>query len=201
MKSKIFALVFIIIGFVSSLSAQNEDVIPYFTASEHNGKVLLTFAITQGNTCNGVNILRSIDSVNFTIIGSINGVCGRAQEELPYEFTDLHPIKNERNYYRLSLGGIGFSWIVSAEVIDVGSNNYMLRPNPISDSSELHFNNDGSNTIEMIVYDQMGTKIKSLTTNEELIILQKSDYKSGTYFFVLINAVHNSKVSGRFVVP
>ena len=201
MKSIIYNLVFLIFGFVSSVSAQNEDVISNLSADEINGKVLLTWSIKQGNTCNGINILRSTDSVNFIFIGSINGVCGSSQEELPYEFTDLDPEKNKRNYYRLSLGGIGFSWIVSSEVIDVTSNNYLLRPNPIVDSSELHFKNDASNIIEFIVYDNMGNKVKSLTTIEKKIILQQQDYKSGMYFFVLINATHNNKISGRFVVP
>lgn len=177
MKIILYNLVFVFFGLVSSVSAQNEDVISGLDANELNGKVLLTWSIKQGNTCNGINILRSTDSINFIFVGSINGVCGSSSAELPYEFTDLNPVKNKRNYYRLSLGGIGFSWIVSAEVIDVNSNNYMLRPNPIGDSSELHFKNDGSNTVEFIVYNEMGSKVKSLTTINKKIILSQQDYE------------------------
>ncbi|MGY8927636.1 MAG: hypothetical protein ACKVJC_10130, partial [Flavobacteriales bacterium] len=72
-------LLFMFIGF-SSLS-QNEDVISHFSATEFNGKVLLTFAITQGNTCNGVVILHSTDSVNFTQVESIEGICGSSQAQ------------------------------------------------------------------------------------------------------------------------
>lgn len=196
-----FNILLVFFGLLSNASAQNEDVIGYFNASEFNGKVLLTWSIKQGNTCNGVQVLRSTDSINFAPIGSINGVCGSTLEEVPYELTDVNPIKNERNYYRLSLGGIGFSWIVSAEVIDISSNNYLLRPNPISDSSELHFQNDASNTIEISIFNQSGVRVKAYSTIEEKVVLSKSDYSKGVYFFTIIDSVGDSKVTGKFLVP
>lgn len=198
---KWFGLMLVLIAFQPKAVAQNEDVISGLTASEFNGKVLLTWAIKQGNTCNGIQILRSIDSVNFSPIGSINGVCGSTLEEVPYEFTDVSPIKNTINYYRLSLGGIGFSWIVNAEVIDVSANNYLLRPNPISDSSELYFPNDAKNQIELKVYNSSGQEVLSQFTIEEKIILYKTDFASGVHFFILFDQIKNSKIKGRFVVP
>ena len=136
----VFVVLFVALGFNSM--SQNEDVIEYLHASEFNGKVLIAWAITQGNTCNGVIVLHSTDSVNFNQIGSIEGICGSTAESIEYDFTHITPEKNAINYYRLSLGGIGFSWIVSAEVIDMGANTSLVRPNPISENSELLFDNE-----------------------------------------------------------
>ncbi len=192
-------LLFMFIGF-SSLS-QNEDVISHFSATEFNGKVLLTFAITQGNTCNGVVILHSTDSVNFTQVESIEGICGSSQAQIEYDFTHLDPEKNVVNYYRLSLGGIGFSWIVSAEVIDLGVNKVLLRPNPIAEGSELFFDNETNSLINLRIYSSAGILIKSEQTTSELFILNGSEFESGMYFYTINPEGINPEVKGRFIVP
>jgi len=192
-------LLFMFIGF-SSLS-QNEDVISHFSATEFNGKVLLTFAITQGNTCNGVVILHSTDSVNFTQVESIEGICGSSQAQIEYDFTHLDPEKNVVNYYRLSLGGIGFSWIVSAEVIDLGVNKVLLRPNPIAEGSELFFDNETNSVINLRIYSSAGILIKSEQTTSELFILNGSEFESGMYFYTINPEGINPEVKGRFIVP
>ena len=192
-------LLFMFIG-LSSLS-QNEDVISHFSATEFNGKVLLTFAITQGNTCNGVVILHSTDSVNFTQVESIEGICGSSQAQIEYDFTHLDPEKNVVNYYRLSLGGIGFSWIVSAEVIDLGVNKVLLRPNPIAEGSELFFDNETNSLIKLSIYSSAGILIKSEQTTSELFILNGSEFESGMYFYTINPEGINPEVKGRFIVP
>lgn len=180
--------------------SQNEDVINSFTATEFNGKVVLSFAIKQGNTCNGVLILHSIDSVNFTQIGSIEGICGSSQAEINYNFTDITPEKNEVNYYRLSLGGIGFSWIVSAEVIDIGANNSLLRPNPIGEYSELFFDNETNATMTLEIYSSKGILVKKEQTSSELFILSKSDFDSGMYFYSIFIEGKTPEIKGKFIV-
>ena len=47
-----------------------------FSAVQVETKVQLNFTIKAGNTCNGIEIFRSPDSVNFSLIGDIQGVCG-----------------------------------------------------------------------------------------------------------------------------
>lgn len=196
----------ILLGFVSlfftlSSLAQNENVVSGLTASEFNGKVLLTWAIKQGYTCNGIQLLRSVDSVNFSPIGSINGVCGSTLEEVPFEFTDLSPEKKKVNYYRLNMGGIGFSVIVGVEVIDITVNNYLLRPNPINHSTELHIQNDAHQLITINVYAENGELHQSLETTEEVLFLSNQDFTSGIYFFEIRNSVDGTSLNGKLVVP
>lgn len=189
---------FVLLGF-NSLS-QNEDIIAGLTATEFNGKVLLTWSIKQGNTCNGVSILRSSDSVNFNQVGSIEGICGSNAAEIFYEFTDISPEKNAINYYRLNLNGLGYSWIVSAEVIDMGANNSLLRPNPLNESSELFFDNETNTSMILEVYSNMGILVSQENTTSDKFILRKSDYQSGMYFYIIHAEGVRPEVKGKFIV-
>ena len=58
----------------NTLSAQSDDILDRFTLSERNGIVQLDWTISKGSTCNGIGILRSVDSVNFDGIGKIAGL-------------------------------------------------------------------------------------------------------------------------------
>ena len=113
-----FVLFFVLSAPLGVAYAQNEDVVLNFSATEFNGKVLLTWSVTQGNTCNGILILHGTDTLNYSQIGSIEGICGSTAEVIKYQFTDISPNVNQTNYYRLSLGGIGFSYPVIVDVID-----------------------------------------------------------------------------------
>lgn len=180
---------------------QNEDVIHGLNATEFNGKVLVSWAIKQGNTCNGVQVLRSSDSVNFTQIGSIEGICGSTAEEIQYSFTDLNPIVNSVNYYRLSLGGVGFSWIISTEVIDVGETNYLLSPNPITEESTLYFNNDSGKLLTISFYNVHGKLSTELFTTSESQRLNEINLESGLYYFTITENNSDSVVKGKLLVP
>ena len=192
---------FVLFIFSAPLSAQNEDVIEYLNASEFNGKVLLSWSIMQGNTCNGIQILHSTDSINFSQISSIEGICGSTQQSISYSFTDLSPEKNANNYYRLQLGGLGFSWIVSVEVIDLGMNTSIVRPNPLSKTSELLFDNEANFEVFISVYSSSGVLVNMRSTVSEQILLEKSKYTAGLYHYVLTSEESGVFGTGKFVVP
>ena len=192
---------FVLFIFSAPLSAQNEDVIEYLNASEFNGKVLLSWSIMQGNTCNGIQILHSTDSINFSQISSIEGICGSTQQSISYSFTDLSPEKNANNYYRLQLGGLGFSWIVSVEVIDLGMNTSIVRPNPLSKTSELLFDNEANFEVFISVYSSSGILVNMQSTVSEQILLEKSKYTAGLYHYVLTSEESGVFSTGKFVVP
>ena len=192
---------FVLFIFIAPLSAQNEDVIEYLNASEFNGKVLLSWSIMQGNTCNGIQILHSTDSMNFSQISSIEGICGSTQQSISYSFTDLSPEKNANNYYRLQLGGLGFSWIVSVEVIDLGMNTSIVRPNPLSKTSELLFDNEANFEVFISVYSSSGVLVNMQSTVSEQILLEKSKYTAGLYHYVLTSEESGVFGTGKFVVP
>ena len=195
---QLFIILFHMFAFHSF--CQNEDVIEYLNASEFNGKVLLSWSILQGNTCNGVEILHSLDSVNFNEIGSIEGVCGSSQESIAYEYTDASPEPNTRNYYRISLGGIGFSWIVGIDIVALGKNTSIVRPNPINEASELHFDNESNSEFSLNVYSGNGIFVRSELTSSDNIVLRKREYAQGVYFYILRSDQLDRTIYGKFAV-
>ena len=184
----------------ASLQAQNEAVVLNLSATEFNGKVLLTWAVTQGNTCNGITVLRSNDTLNFNQIGSIEGICGSTAETIAYQFTDDAPNVNETNYYRLSLGGIGFSYIVNIEVIDAGDQTYIVAPNPVSDESKLIFDNENQEEVTITFFNENGSIVHEVQSTEQSISINRSQFVQGTYFFVLKSEGAMKSFSGKFAV-
>lgn len=193
-------LLFFSFLYAVNLFAQNEDVIEYLNVSEFNGKVLLSWSILQGNTCNGVEILHSLDSVNFSEIGSIEGLCGSSQESIAYEYTDVAPEPNARNYYRISLGGIGFSWIVGIDIVALGNNASIVRPNPIDEVAELHFDNESNSEFSLSVYSANGIIVYSELTSSDYILLRKQVYAQGIYFYILRSEQLDRTIYGKFAV-
>ncbi|MFT5777195.1 MAG: hypothetical protein ACI837_000126 [Crocinitomicaceae bacterium] len=195
-----FLLIALMFLGISASNAQLESVIPNFSASEFNGKVLLNWAITQGNTCNGIEILHSTDSINFVKIGSIEGICGGSEEIYHYEHTDNNPEKNITNYYRLQLGGVGYSWIISLHIIDPGENNYRIGPNPLNETSLLHLTNDNHALLTLNVYNLSGVHLKELTTTSPVFELSKNDFGTGKYLFLVTREFTDSIIEGSFIV-
>ncbi len=200
MKSIIRIAFFMLISVFSKAFAQNETVVLNLTATEFNGKVLLTWAVTQGNTCNGITVLHGVDSVNFSQIGTIEGICGSNAETINYQFTDVSPSVNETNYYRLSLGGIGYSYIVLVDVYDAGNQSYIVTPNPISSESQLIFDNDNQEKVTITFFNEVGEIIREETSTEQSITIKRDTFKQGVYFFVLKSDGAIESFSGKFSV-
>lgn len=188
------------VGSSSATFAQNEEVVLNLSATEFNGKVLLTWAITQGNTCNGINILHATDSVNFSPIGSIEGICGSTAETIDYQFTDNTPSVNQSNYYKLSMGGLGFSYSVNVDVIDAGDQTYIVSPNPVYNESQLIFNNENQENITITFFNERGEVIGEQSSSEQSIAINRSKFTQGTYFFVLKSDGAIESFSGKFSV-
>ena len=67
------------------------------------GNVLLAWTIKSGSVCNGIQIYRSTDSLNFVIIENIDGACGDLASSVTYTYTDSEPINNKINYFKFEL--------------------------------------------------------------------------------------------------
>jgi len=169
-------------------------------AAELNGKVLLNWQITKGSTCNGIQIYRSVNGNNFEEIGEIVGVCGSSLESITYNFTDENPVKNEVNSYRLELGGYGLSDVLKKEIIDVQTQGYQLRPNPIAGVSKLYFENKKNRQHSIVIYNITGRVVNTLQTNIDHVNINGSSYRSGIYFFTINDESGHPISSGKFVV-
>lgn len=189
-----------ILGLLIQIQAQNPEILGHFAAAELNGKVLLNWQIVKGQTCNGIQIYRSVNNSNFVQIGEIVGVCGSSLEAINYNFTDNNPIKNQENLYRLDLGGYGNSEILRKEVLDVQSEGFQIRPHPVVATSKLYFYNSKNKTHTLTVYNITGQEVlRTETTENYFNLISSSSFQSGVYFFRINDESNQVLTSGKVI--
>ena len=175
----------LLIGFTLCSSAQDGTVDVNLTAAENGEVVQLAWRMSAGQTCNGIDILRSIDGLNFNVIGDIQGVCGSPDVAVSFSFTDESPEANRRNYYRLQLGNLGLSNIVSLEVVDVGNAGMLIRPNPMYEGGTIFFQNDNGEIRILRLFDLSGKEILNLQTGEDQFEIRVANLDAGLYPFTI----------------
>ena len=171
-----------------------------FDIDQSNGKVLLAWTIKSGSICNGMQIYRSKDSIDFVLIEDIQGVCGSLSSSVSYTYTDQTPLLNNYNYYKINFGGLEDSNILGIEVINILSNSYLLKPNPVTGTSDLYFENDNQNDVVLKVFDDFGDVIYQEETQANKFILDSTSFSSGMYYFSLENKKTRNVINGKAVI-
>ncbi len=167
---------------------------------EVSGKVFISVTISSGNTCNGITVERSTDSLIYNEVGSVAGVCGSSSTPVTYNFTDEKPVKNKKSYYRVELGGNGFTDVISILVIDTKEFGFQVRPNPANEKAIIYFENPQQDQFELVVYDFLGAKILVKTTTNNSFELNTSNYNKGFYVFSISQAHDQQKTIGKLMV-
>ena len=195
-----FCAVFLVVFcFHFTLFAQH-PILDRLNISESQGKVYINCVIREGNTCNGIVIYRSVDSLNFEVIGKIYGVCGSLNTPTGYYYTDETPVKNQTNYYKLELGGQGFTDVVSVLIIDTEISDFLIKPNPANITAKVFFNNDKNQETELNLYNQIGhivLKDKASTNNFKLDV---SNLPTGLYLIELKQENLRYKSIGKLMI-
>lgn len=181
-------LPFFVLNSISGIG-QELDALSHFTVSAHDGKVVLEWTIAEGNTCLGIGILRSADSITFSTIGEIPGICGSNTESVKYSFVDAQPVENGINYYRLQLGLVGDSKIVSISLVTLNANNYQIRPNPIIGEGLLFFENDLRIPHELMIYHADGRVLTNQISDQNYFHIIRNNYSNSIYSFVIFNKI------------
>ncbi|NOR86015.1 MAG: T9SS type A sorting domain-containing protein [Bacteroidales bacterium] len=196
--TRLIYLVFLLFSLSITETLAQAISLDYFNATENNEEVFLKWAITRGETCNGILITRSTDSLNFEAVGKIDGVCGSPDFQQPYSFIDETPVKNKIIYYRLELGISSFSNIISIELIEKNGQGYQVRPQPLKEDGQIFFSNPDGKKWYLQVYNLNGKNIYQSSTIKESIQLKTDQWSSGLYVFVLSS--EKEKIRGKLIV-
>jgi hypothetical protein len=181
-------------------AAQEVPTVEAFELVQVNNEVSIFFTIGKGYTCNGIDIFRSDDGVFFSPIGDISGVCGSITSPISYSFVDNQPIQNKTSYYKLNLGGLGFSETKSITVLSTIDLGYLLTPNPIQESGVVHFSNVNNELIEIQIVDLRGQLVQLSSTREQNLTIKTNNLSNGFYTFVLRNESSSTVIRGKFEV-
>ncbi len=201
-KDGLFSILFCSLIFFSSSNvyAQRSLILDNFDARDYLGKVYLNWTISSGSTCNGIQIYRSIDKINYEKIGDIPGVCGNNSTAQAYSFIDENPIKNKFNYYFIQLGGNGNSEVLTVQIIDLKSNGYKVSPNPVVGESKIYFSNNKNSYFQLTLFNQFGVNVKIVETMSDYFELDSSLLPSGYYFFSIANGELEERTKGGLII-
>jgi hypothetical protein len=192
------SFLFILITCTILTAYSQQTILDRFQATVNNSQVYLSWTIKQGSTCNGISITRSVDSLTFVEIGDIEGICGDALVPVNYNFTDANPMFNRKNYYRLELGDVGPSNIISVAVISLDSKGYYVFPNPGNVSSRIYFENTQFEKAELKLFTVNGEITGNLITQKDFFDVDLTGYNAGLYLFLIY--LNSKPVSGKIVV-
>ena len=183
-----------------SIFAQNEDALLQFQAVQVDNKVQLDFVIKAGYTCNGIQIYRSSDSLNFIEIGDIQGICGSSDRNESYTFSDFSPEKNKNNYYRLQLGTLGNSFTIYLFFVSATDNMALVFPNPVTGESTVYFLNNAHAELQLTVFScDRKLVYRSPATRGNTFRIASADFNPGIYFFE-IRSDEKQRYKGEFIV-
>lgn len=182
------------------LSAQFHSILNQFEVFQVGDKVLISCTISAGNTCRGIDLMHSEDSISFKTIDRISGVCGSLSKAVSYRFTDDSPLKNRVNYYKLNLNNRGYSQAISIEFIDTEKLGYQLRPNPTNESTTIYFENRENKKVELRLFHPSGTIMTTQESNKDFFKINLQSFESGVYSFQIAKESKNSVLSGKLIV-
>ncbi len=197
MKIKVLAFFLLVI---TQVNAQFAPKLDKFQAQHKDGVVYLEWVLSSGSVCYGIKIERSEDSVSFTEIGFIGGICGNLTQPTVYNFEDNSPILNKKMYYRLSYPGLGSSEIIDVLVIHVSKHDYEANPTPSTGITKLNFYNPKSEFHTLMVSNLSGVVVMELTSSESFFEFDVNVLDPGIYQFYIFNESHSNTVGGRILV-
>jgi hypothetical protein len=185
---------------VIGTSQEWHPLLDRFHAIVGSESVQITCVISSGSTCNGMDVLRSTDSVYYEVIGNIAGVCGSDSKPVTYQFEDQNPVINGRTFYKLELGGYGFTEPIYVVIRDIPEGKAHVFPNPANAQAEIHFINPVKNTFQLSIRNLAGQSVYSRNTAADFFILNVANWDSGYYFIQLYSEESNATQTGVLVV-
>ncbi|MBK7030588.1 MAG: T9SS type A sorting domain-containing protein [Bacteroidales bacterium] len=182
-----------------TLQAQESLILSGFIGKASDEKVLLQWTISSGQTCNGTFIQRSEDTIHFETIGEISGICGSSESPVPYSFSDEDPIKNKVNFYRLELGGQGYSRIIAIPYFEYGNMGSIVIPNPVTSQTRIYFENKTEKPYLFSLFNYSGNLIRQSKGNDSFVFLDASNLSAGAYLYS-IQLPDRKPITGKVII-
>ena len=199
MKNVTISFIFIVTLAGLRLVAQEAIILDGFFGVPEAKQVQLRWVISSGQTCNGTFIERSTDTIHWNPIGDIPGICGSSSAPVPYTFIDESPVNNTVNFYRLELGGQGYSPFIGVPYYDYTQEGFVIIPNPAHEATTLYFSTSTTEEYTVSLFDMIGKKVQQYSGKGESQRLDVSLLPAGSFIF-LISRQGKKNVSGKLII-
>ncbi|MGB3526780.1 MAG: T9SS type A sorting domain-containing protein [Flavobacteriales bacterium] len=179
--------------------AQEHPFLSEYSLNELSNGVLVTWTIHGGSTCDGQEVQRSTDSLNFTTVHVIQGICGSPESSTPYIWFDPTPPELSKVYYKLKLGFDGYSSVKSVFFAQLNESEQRFFPNPVTDVATLVVDAKPNTPVDLLVFDGSGKLVVSLNgLNGPTLDVPVRKLPAGVYSYRASTPTGRS-FSGRFV--
>lgn len=143
------------------LAAQEHPLIASYELTELDGAIRIDWSI-QGGTCNGQDVERSTDAINFANVHHIEGICGGSGAPVPYNWTDASPPEYTTMYYRVKLGIEGYTSVMSVNFDQLTTSDQRFFPSPMNGEATLVLNVSGNAAVDLFIWDASGRMLQQL---------------------------------------
>ena len=182
------------------LTESRAQFLASFSAIQQNDNIELNIVIAGGNTCNGINVLRSTDGIYFSPIGDIVGICGSSTEDVFYSYTDSDPVPNAVNYYKLDLITLGYTSTINIRYVYLGDDQIILYPNPIVQNSSVYFNATNADLSSYRINDRYGRILRGVEgVRGNYFELKRDDLPRGLYYLEVRTGSRKAVVKSFYV--
>ena len=152
----------------------------------------ITWEIVQEEANTTYTIERSVDGVNFEILGTVQGTA-QPNETAFYNWLDVLPMLGV-NYYRLHIneGGVVRYSSIKAVTFEGNFVNMMVYPSPASEQLTIELGDLPQSAIVLEVYNTLGQRLLSQRSGKtQKHVLNTADLSAGSYI-LQVSEVGNS---------
>lgn len=196
-----YSLLLLVLAVLPVAGTAQEGEHPFiksFTLTVLEGRVQVDWTMQGGSTCDGSEVLRSTDGVNFQAIHRIDGICGDPIFDVPFGYRDDDPPELSRLFYRINLGLEGQSSIKFVDFAQLTESQQRFFPSPVRNTATLVLNVPGSARVDLLLFDMGGRQVwarNGLVGKQHELDL--SFLHAGVYLYVA--EVAGRRFQGRFV--
>jgi len=178
--------------------AQEHPFLSRFGLLEGDGQVIIDWTMIAGSTCDGIVIERSLDSILFEPVGRIFGLCGAIAEPVEYRYVDGDPPEFRKVYYRIELGGNGYSSIRSILLERLFSAEHLFVPSPVSGVGVLLLRVPPETVFSVEFWSASGMLQHRVEARGSRVEVPTDGWEPGTYLYKA--STGGQRFVGRFVV-
>ena len=181
--TSILVLLALLFG-VGKVAAQEHPFLSAYTLTELPKGVLVNWTIHGGSTCDGQEVQRSSDSLNFTTVHLIQGICGSPESSTPYTWFDPSPPELSKVFYRLKLGFDGYSSVRSVFFRQLNESTQRLFPNPVELAATLVVDVPLNTVVDLRIHNAAGSVVlERLAQPGPSLEMNLSGLPAGLYFY------------------
>lgn len=182
------------------LPAQDAEhpFIESFTLTVQDGRVLVDWVMKGGTSCDGSEVERSLNGVDFVRVHRIEGICGDPTVPVPFSWADEEPVELSTLHYRIVFGSQGRSSTKSVSFDQLVRSEQRFFPSPADASATLLLKVPASAQVDLLIADAAG---RVMLRREGLVgarhELDLYAFPAGSYSYVAV--ADGRRFEGRFV--